>query len=324
MNAKDKYLHIFGKIDSLAERISWSTGVSNMLDWITRSTNDILGVTKTKYRKKIIDWCHEAGEIGLPIEGKHKYVESKIKDELDGSERNDRYDKPSSSIASPREALRRAKYFSEDYLNKEFDIFWSLVSDEYLDEFYGQFTTLNKGGEWFSHGNSGLFANSTCIREMQMDNLCYSPTENILIANELKLGGKKNPDQILKHSLMYRLLVERGFIQEGARFLLLFIGDKYETSDWDSLIHEEIAYCQSKDKSTLKKALHPEGIEIAQKSQYESITWNDLVRFNAEYRSSLNLPMQQVESKLLWGFNETLGAKAFMVPDDCDIRKTGT
>ena len=42
MTARDRYIHIFGKIRSLAHEVSWSTGVSNMLEWLTWSTNDVL------------------------------------------------------------------------------------------------------------------------------------------------------------------------------------------------------------------------------------------------------------------------------------------
>lgn len=56
VTARDKYIKIFGKIDSLEHQVSWSTGVSNMLEWLTWSTNDVLGVTKTKYREEIVKW----------------------------------------------------------------------------------------------------------------------------------------------------------------------------------------------------------------------------------------------------------------------------
>ncbi|MFT4639666.1 MAG: hypothetical protein ACI8T1_002991 [Verrucomicrobiales bacterium] len=115
------------------------------------------------------------------------------------SEATDAYAPTTSSIASPREALRRAKFFSEDYLNKEFDIFWSLVRDHYLEAYYRLFTKIAGGGRWFTHGNSGLYAASTGIREMQMDNLSYNPDEGLLVANVIKLGGTKNRDQILKY-----------------------------------------------------------------------------------------------------------------------------
>lgn len=313
MKARDKYIQVFGEIETLAEPVSWTTGISNMLEWLLWSTNDVLGVTKTQYRKKIVNWCHDESICNSDIEKKQQYVIDKINEEMASSERLNRYERATSSIAAPREALRRAKYFSEDYLNKEFDIFWGLVSDSYLDAYYSQFVSLQCGGQWFTHGNSGLFVCSTDIKEMQMDNLSYNPTENILIANELKLGGKKNPDQILKYALMYRLLLDRGFISPNTRFMLLFIGDKLEPSQWNEVIENEIEHCRKSTKSTAKMALDNEGLKIAKNAEYATTTWSELIAFNDNYSSSLVTPLQQVEQKLLWGFNETLSAKNFMV-----------
>ena len=312
MKACEKYQQVFGSLKTLAEPVSWSTGVSNMLEWLLWSTNDILGVTKTQYRKKIVDWSHDEAIKNSDIETKQQHVKDKVNEEMVASERSNRYDRPSASIASPREALRRAKYFSEDYLNKEFDIFWGLVSDDYLDAYYRQFTSLTGGGRWFTHGNGGLFGCSTHIKEMQMDNLSYSPSERLLIANELKLGGKKNPDQILKYALMYKLLTERRFITTDTRFMLLFIGDRPEACEWDHVLKTEISHCEKSTKSTAKLALHPEVLRIAEVAEYATTTWQELVTFNENYMSSLNMPVQQVEHKLLWGFNETLTAKAFL------------
>ena len=177
MRARDKYRNVFGQINSLAEHVSWTTGVSNMLEWLAWSTNDVLGVTKTRYRQQIVSWSHDEAVRHSALEEKQRYVSHKLKEELERSEQSERYAPPTSAIASPREALRRAKYFSEDYLNKEFDVFWSLVADRYLDTFYEQFTRITGGGRWFRHGNSGLFETSTNIREMQMDNLSYNPIE---------------------------------------------------------------------------------------------------------------------------------------------------
>ena len=312
MNALDKYKRVFGEIKTLSESVSWSTGVSNMLEWLLWDTKNILGVTKTKYWKDIIELTNEESIKSLNIEEKQKYISRVLKVQMAESEQLDRYKPPKSSVASPREALRRAKYFSESYLNKEFDIFWTLVSDQFLDAYYGQFTSLIGGGQWSTHGDSGLFGASTGIKDMQMDNLSYNEDEKILIANELKLGGKKNPDQILKYSLMYKLLVERGFIPDGTRFMLLFIGDKLENDTWDAVIDAEIKYCEKSSKSTAKRALDIEGIELARKAEYATTTWLDLTNFNEKYLETLVLPTQQVEQKLIWGFNETLLAKAFI------------
>ena len=169
-------------------------------------------------------WCHELLARRLSLEELQSRIEQNIKRETTQSEAVEPYAPPAKSIASAREALRRAKYFSENYLNKEFDIFWSLANDKYLDVYYRQFTKINGGGTWFCHGNGGSFKKSAALSSMQMDNLSYNPKENLLVANELKLGGKRNRDQILKYALMYRILRNGKFIGQHTRFLLLFIG----------------------------------------------------------------------------------------------------
>jgi hypothetical protein len=312
MTARDSYLKLFGRLQSLADPISWATGVSNMFDWLTWHTDVILGVTKTQYAKQIIAWTEEDAVRGGTREQKQEYVRRKLDQEIKRTEQSERYARPASSICSAREALRRAKFFSEDYLNKEFDIFWTLVSDKYLDAFYGQFMDIKGGGTWSAHGNSGLFGFSTGISEMQMDNLSYNETEALLVANELKLGAKKNPDQILKYALMFKLLRDERFIVPHSRFLLLFIGAMKEGAQWEALIEEEVGFCTGSSKSTARDVCHTEVIEIAKSAGKASTTWRELIAFNQAYRSKLDPETQQVESKLLWGFNESLKAKAFM------------
>jgi hypothetical protein len=312
MKADEKYAHVFGGIQSLAEHVSWSTGLSNMLEWLVWNTKDVLGVTKSEYRQRIVEWTHDERVRDASLEAKQAFADQRFKTEIERTEQTERYASTGSGLASPRELLRRAKYFSEDYLNKEFDVFWSLVSDRYLDAFYDQFTQVQGGNIWYRHGNSGLFASSTAIRAMQMDNLTYNPAEALLVANELKLGGKKNKDQILKYALMYRQLRDRGFIAPHTRFLLLFIGDTKVNGAWETLITEEIRYCRGSTKSTARDALHPEGIEVALGAQYATMTWHELMAFNASHFAGLDVVTQQVEQKLLAGFNESLGTKKFM------------
>ena len=243
-----------------------------------------------------------------PFEKKEDHARKKHEAECKKHEQSNRYAKQNkNAIASVREAVRRAKYFSENYLNKEFDIFWSLASDRYLDGFYGQFTELSGSGEWFTHGKNMVFEHSTGIKHMQMDNLAYNPKERILVANELKLGGSKNRDQILKHAKMFDLLRERGFILENARFLLLFIGSEQEDSDWDAAIEKERRYCENKAK--LRPLIEPENIVVAKSAEYGTTTWQAVMSFNDEYLKRLDPRTQQVEKKLLTGFNQTLSEK---------------
>jgi len=312
MSARDKYISVFGKIETLEAPVTWTTGISNMLEWLLWETSHVLGISKTKYRNLIAEKAYQAATEGKSLEETKKEIASAITGEMNSNEHHGRFDKYKTSIASPREALRRSKFFSEDYLNKEFDIFWALASDTYLDEFYGRLTSIQGGGEWFSHGNSGLFAYSVQIDEMQMDNVSYNPGEKLLVANELKLGGQKNKDQMLKYAYMFNQLREKRFIAPDTRFVVLFIGDKREPISPERSISAEIDHCGRSLKSTHAKIVEQSCIDVALATEYYSLSWSDLISFNNFYKTSLELPTQQVEHKLITGFNETLHSKAFL------------
>jgi hypothetical protein len=134
-----------------------------MLDWLTWDTGNVLGITKTQYWNQIAAWSHEGVVRDGTLDEKLKYVRDRLNQEMQRSEQSEPYAPRTFAIAAAMEALRRAKFFSEDYLNKEFDIFWILVSDKFLDAFYRQFTQIKGGGQWATHGNSGLFKKSTAI-----------------------------------------------------------------------------------------------------------------------------------------------------------------
>jgi hypothetical protein len=97
-----KYINVFGGFESLAERIPWSTGLSNMFEWITWNTDIILGITKTRYANQIVAWTEEESVRGGTREGKVEYVRHKLDQELKLSEQSERYARPASSIASWR------------------------------------------------------------------------------------------------------------------------------------------------------------------------------------------------------------------------------
>ena len=78
MSAKDKYIRVFGSINSLAERVSWSSGVSNMLEWLTWNTGSLLGISKTEYRKQMVAWSNDEEVRGGTLEEKQQHVERKL------------------------------------------------------------------------------------------------------------------------------------------------------------------------------------------------------------------------------------------------------
>ncbi|GAA0800175.1 hypothetical protein [Psychrobacter piscatorii] len=309
MKAAEKYRRVFGSINHLKDQISWTTGLTNMVEFLAWEPKQILGITKKQYVRQIIEWAIDPELAGKNLEEVEHAVIKKLNAKMHESEQLNTYSPKTVGICDPREAIRRVAFFSEDYLNKEFDIFLSLCSDVYLDSFYQQFITFEPNGSWSTHGNSGLFEASTELKAMYMDNLAYNHQSNVLVANELKFNGRKNPDQLLKYCVMYEHLLEKGFIDKGAKFLLLFIGGSELEHNKQRLADRELALCHKRPKK-YQHLLRPELLEIVDHLQVASITWSALIEFNQRYLAENNVC--QVEQKLLLGFHQSLKAKSFM------------
>jgi hypothetical protein len=310
MKASEKYRNVFGEIKSLNDEVLWTSGLSNMMEHFLWDTSKVLGISKTEFAKYIVSLADEFITFDKAL--RWDFVENKLRVLAESSDTVDRKAKPKYSYCTPREALRRARYFSEDYLNKQFDIFMSLCSDDYLDNLYRTVGLNILGiGKWSTHGNSGLFSESAEISFMQMDNLAYNDRESFLIANELKLGGQKNKDQILKYACMWKTLENKKFIKEGCDFVLIFISDKDEDHmDLNKEIESEINYCKG-SKKALSYLIEPENIQRARTIKVRWITWSNIIKFNNCYAKNLT-PEKQVEQKLLMGFNECLLEKEFI------------
>ncbi len=309
MTAIEKNKLFFGSINSLSETIPWTTGLSSIMEHFLWDTKSILGISKTQLIKLIIQWSSEQEMVKLSAEDKYIQIQIKLQALIQESESSSKYANSRKGYCSPREALRRNKYFSEDYLNKEFDIFLNLCSNKYLDTLYSLITEFKTGNTWSTHGNSNIYNSSINIQKMQMDNLAYNGSSRILIANELKLGGKKNKDQILKYCYMYNILVEKKFIHEDSKFILLFIGDKYENLDLHDELSKEYSYAKSQQK--LAYLFSNDILQISKKIILKSITWKDLIYINENYLEKNNT-ICEVEQKLLSGFNQALEEKAFL------------
>lgn len=320
MKAPEKYRKVFGSISHLKEQLPWTTGLSNMAEFLVWEPQRVLGVSKKQYVRQIIKWAIQPELSGKSFAEIESIVNKKLTQEMQASEQLETYSKQTTGICNAREAVRRMMFFSEDYLNKEFDIFLSLCSDVYLDLFYRQFMDFEQGGSWSTHGNSCLFEYSTELKSMAMDNLAYNHHANILVANELKLNGSKNADQILKYCLMYEHLLYKGFINKDTQFLLLFIGSKKLVGDKKSLVAQELDLCQrnpEKYQHLLKKTLQ----EVVAHVDIVSTTWAALIEFNEAYLTQATLC--QIERKLLQGFNQSLRKKSFMVMADQKRAETG-
>ena len=309
MKATEKYRRVFGSMSHLRDSMPWTMGLSNMVEFLVWEPQRILGVSKKQYVRQIIEWATAPELKDKELEEIESIVSKKLNHKMSESEQLETYSTQTTGICNAREALRRVTFFSEDYLNKEFDIFLNLCSDAYLNVFYQQFISFKSGCSWSTHGNSGLFEASTELKAMYMDNLAYNHQANVLVANELKFNGRKNPDQLLKYCLMYEHLIVKGFIDKGATFLLLFIGGDALEYNKQRLVDRELALCHKRPKK-YQYLLRKELLEIVDHLQVASITWSALVEFNKRYLAENEVG--QVEQKLLQGFNQSLQAKAFM------------
>ena len=308
MNSNKKYKAHFGSISSLSSQVPWTTGLSNLIEFVTWETKAILGISKTEFWKLILKITEDDGFSILEKVDKEKQIKKILEKEIAKSEVQERLTMPKASYCSPREALRRVRYFSEDYLNKEFDIFLSLCSDRYLNYVYSGIMQQPVTGNWSTHGNSGLFWASTELTKMQMDNLAYNESVPILIANELKLGSKKNPDQLLKYAYLYQHLLDREFFVSDTAYVVLFIGDKEQQINLKQDLDKEVAYCKKADKKFL---LSDSILEQASSLKVFSTTWMNLRNTNIKYLNTLD-DNYEVERKLIEGFNSSLEEKAFL------------
>ncbi len=295
----------------LSEKISWTLSIQNTIDFLAWRTKQLLGISKTELIKKVIRIVCEKEEV----DDEYKRVENILRKERRMARVSNTYVEGKHGLyIDPDEALRRLRYFSEDYLNKEFDIFFNLVSDHYLDIFYSRFFPFQQGGEWSVHGNGKSFKeftlpiDSRLANILQMDNLAYNEKAKILIANELKLGARAGKEQVLKYAYLFSQLKEFHLIHEDDTLVLLFIGLGDEVITREK-VQEEIFFLQQKGKVSQQKFLKKEVVEIANTMMIHTITWFDVIQFNETFLQKLDEKKQQTEIKLIQGFNQSLKEK---------------
>lgn len=306
------YTRTFGGLSSLGDQLPWTEGVANIYEHIAWYSAAILGVNKTTYWKTILTWADEPELRALPIADRITVIARRLQEEVDRNEGGSRYEKRSDTIAKPYECLRRARYFSEDYLNKEFDIFLSLASDAYVSALYERILGIRTVGNWSTHGNGGRLQNATLF-DMQADNICFNGACRVVVANELKLGGSKNPDQILKYAKLFLNLSQTGLAPPGSRFCLVFISDRHQAGDWDDVLDAEIDHARRSRKPSAARLVSDEVIAVARAVSKAETTWDEMRLFNEDWAATLP-PAQVVEHKLIDGFNRSLAEKFYLLP----------
>ena len=294
-------------MEKFKNKSNWTLTILDTIDFIAWRTKFLFGISKTTLYKKAI-------KFALQYKNKKeeeiiKLFEKELKKERREARVQNEYDKAKNNLyIDPEEAERRLRYFSEDILNKEFDIFINLISDEYLNTLYKKIFKL-KRGNWNTFGNGMSFHEITkdikkLANDMQMDNLAYDTKNKILVANELKLSASKNKDQILKYYYLFEKLKEFNLIDNKTQFYLLFLSVKNEN------INTEFAKIElEKNKNKKFKNIKLKDLE---KINIANFTWFDLIDFNKKFLNNLEKTKQQTEIKLIEGFNNSLMEKYYI------------
>jgi len=309
---QNEIARIVGEFSHLKEEEHWPDAIANMVESIAWQTQSVLGVSKSQLIKRIVNETLQVVDDDVDRDKIGRQVVEHIKREVADNTVSDRAPRPTGTgLISPYEAHRRMRFHSEDFLNREFDILWSLVGDDYLDTFYGQFTDVAPDGKWVTHGNTTRLLNSLGCYDMQFDSLSYNYDRKLLVANELKLGGGKNRDQVLKYSHLFRSLRRNGYIECDDETMLLFIGRTIIDHDQvQYVIRKEIDYLDANPKKWF--TADRDGIvRDAQSMKIYSTTWRELWGFNTVYARE-RAKDQQTLQKLLIGFNDSLAQKPLL------------
>jgi len=275
--------------EKFKEKISWTLSILDTIDFLAWRTKQLLGVSKTQMK-----------EISKLAE---KNIELKKEDVEKIKEINSKW-------LTPDQAMYKLRFFSEDYLNKEFDIFMNLVSNRYKNTLYSKIFNLKKG-KWNSYGNGASFKElinniDKLPNEVQMDNLVYDYENQVLIANELKLGAEKNEYQILKYSYLFLKLKEYNLVAKNTKFYLLFWTiDKKEINN--NVLEEEIS--KLKDEKKKDFLTNNDILSNSQTIIFGNILWKDFIEFNEGFLNSLDSEKQETEIKLIEGLNNSLKEK---------------
>lgn len=310
MADREQILKIVGQISSLDEPEPWTTGLSTLFEWTTWQTEVVLGISKTALVEEVVDAVLDNYDDAETRDTVIRRIEKGFTRQKQANIVASRTDRTRRhGLIGPYEALRRARFFSEDYLNREFDVFISLVPDQYLNEFYGQLFPMTEVGTWRSHGNTTQLMENVRQHSMQFDSLAYNREARRLVANELKLSGGKNRDQILKHILMYLRLKDAGFVDQADVFQLLFIGTAPEQlGNSSELIEQEFKHCAENPKKWFtaeRDRLRQEAGRI----EISALTWEQFIEFNESYLAA-HPEAGQTLDKLISGMNATLREKA--------------
>jgi hypothetical protein len=214
------------RIEHLKQRQHWPSALVSLFYYLAYRTSLLLGKSKTDLVKKVIEHVlsNQTGASPSALDVFDKSFRLLVEKEQERAKVDQKYSRPTLDLfLTPEEALRRLRYFSEEYLNREFDIFLDLLPDAVLDAYFSLFFSIRPGGSWNVIGNSPDFYVSRSASFMQPDTLAYNVTHGILIAVELKIDAPLQKEQILNYCRMAALLEADGLTDPGTEFKILVI-----------------------------------------------------------------------------------------------------
>jgi hypothetical protein len=314
--------HVVYKTNHLKERISWTSGVAGVIRLLTWETDNALGISKTQLQQRVLDHVFQSCENEILTEEKFKSIatslDTKTKREIESASVENLYDDPKKGLLiNPIEAQRRVRFFSEEFLNKEFDVFMSLLPNIELTNYLNSHFNLQPDSQWTIAGSSNDFEASTGMKFMYMDTLAYSHHTSTLIALELKMDSPLGKDQILKYCFMAAYLEWKGMIAKNSTFHILILGNDSSLANAVSSLKQE-AQQQLREKQYPKKGITTEEIEsLAQRAEtilksldIKNTTWQEFGDYFDKLNQSLPAnPYAETLHKLIDGFLISLQTK---------------
>jgi|GEM_PF-1641514 len=297
----------------------WCDGLVGLVKWLVWHTENVTGKSKNATYKQVITESLKQLELDESEQARLlKAFDAIVKGEVKDTTPENKYDSyRTEKFIHPFEATRRIRYFSEDFLNKEFDIFCALLPNDLLHRYLATHFELDAGGRWQIFGNSNDLEFTTNILFMQVDTLAYNPKTSTLTALELKIDAEVGLQQVLKYCFMQAALEDRGLIHKDNTLKLLIIGATKPTSD-EAAKYIETAKAQLADQKYPKKglrkdeaaSLHERTEEILSSLELVFTTWQDLGGWFEQELPDLEGPGPEESSyKLIDGFLRSLEQK---------------
>ena len=339
---KTKERLVLTKIKHLKEQLPWTMGLAGLVRLVTWESKNVLGVSKNEMVEKIIGWVlefqGERDEETAPPNEKEifEYCKKRMDAEMAQSEVDKIYaekitqdEEKNKLLIDPTEAQRRMRCFSEEFLNKEFDVFLSLLPNHVINNYLKSFfPSVREKAKWNLFGLSNDFETAVSIKYMYHDTLIYSHETSHLVSIELKFDTDLGENQLLKYAFMMADLESQGKIDKSCTHDFLIISQvlkkKHKLLSKSPSELRKMALDQINDSSKDDYPKKPAGREIRERInalvprtrkilQDMNIHLTDWQKFGdhfaAIHEGMEKNPTNETFEKLIRGFLESLETK---------------